>query len=92
MLGSLDHFFDVADQLTGLGAQFTLLVKHPNGDGVLVLCNVEDPTLAGHMAATLRRSFNDKFINPSQEGEEEYRDSAEDDEDDSDDPNTGTGI
>lgn len=69
-IGTLDHFFDIADQLQDLGCTFTLLVKHPNGDGVLVLCNVEDAIVAGHMAASFRRTLETRF-NPNLEEDSE---------------------
>lgn len=60
-LGSLDFFFDKADELEKLGTEFCLMVKHPQDKSVVILCNVKDKELGVAMTGALARAIRDKF-------------------------------
>lgn len=60
----------MADQLEEMGAEFSLTVKHVNGNGVLVISNVQDAAVARGMVAGLVKSFNERFSPNPDEGHE----------------------
>jgi hypothetical protein len=80
-VGTYDFYFDMADKLEALGTEFSLVVKQ--GDGCIVLSNVQSSDVARNMLRAQDNMYRDRF-NPNPDAEYEDQDG----EDDEDDPST----
>lgn len=77
-VGTMDFYFDMADDLEDLGVDFSLTVR--NGDSVTVLSNVNSVGVARVLLRAQEKMFRER-VNPNQ-----------DQEPDSDGPSTGQDI
>lgn len=60
-VGTYDFYFDIADELEELGAEFTLAIHPVGSDGVVVFSNVENARVAREMVRSQDTMFRERF-------------------------------
>lgn len=61
IVGTYDFYFDMADKLQELGAEFSFAVRPDGADGVVVFSNVEDSKVALAMVRSQDVMFRERF-------------------------------
>lgn len=57
----MDFYMDAADVVEATGAEFVLLVRHPNTKAIATFSNVERIDTANGMMAALDAEFSSRF-------------------------------
>lgn len=60
-VGTYDFYFDIADKLEEIGAEFTLAIHPVGSEGVVVFSNVENPRVAREMVRSQDSMFRERF-------------------------------
>jgi hypothetical protein len=65
----MDFYFDIADRLEALDAEFIVTVRPKGYDGCITLSNVQDEQVAGYMRRNIEEMLGDRFNDDEDESD-----------------------